>query len=223
MISHSIGLAVASILALLPIANPLSTVGLFLSLTANESEEFRRKVAKRACINAFFILAVFFIAGRLIMEFFGISIPGLRIAGGIVVSRVALEMMASQMTVAPLSSPMHESTGKDDISFTPLAMPSISGPGAIAATIGLTSHITHPLDYVSILMGIFTLSMICYFVLAGASKGARYLSSSRLQAITKIMGFLILCIGVQFILNGIISLLEDPDVIQLLQRVVSCA
>jgi len=214
MILDALGLALASVLSLLPIANPLSTAALFLGLTKGESEKAKRDQARRACWYAFGILVVFFIAGRLIMSFFGISIPGLRIAGGVMVVRVALGMLSNQNPDDPSEAMLKQSKTKSDISFIPLAMPSISGPGAIATTIGLTSHVDHWLDYVSVIVGISALALICFYTLVSSSKILRWIGQSGLEAVTKIMGFLILCIGVQFIVNGVVGFLSDPAILQ---------
>jgi multiple antibiotic resistance protein len=79
--------------ALLPIVNPLSAVGMVMTITANLTESERTEQIRRACIYMFFILTAFLVAGGLIMNFFGISIPGLRIAGGMIVSYLGFRML----------------------------------------------------------------------------------------------------------------------------------
>src|SRR5215831_15349181 len=117
--------------ALLPIVNPLSAVGMVVSITANLPEHERVAQVKRACIYMFFILATFLVAGGLIMSFFGISIPGLRITGGLIISYLGFQMLFPDHGV--ISSQEHdEAVQKRDVSFTPLAMPGLAGPGSIA-------------------------------------------------------------------------------------------
>lgn len=215
MILSALGLVLASILSLLPIANPLSTAALFLSLTKQESKEARREKAKRACLYAFAILAVFFVAGGAIMSFFGISIPGLRIAGGIMLVKIAFSMMANDRIDEPSDQMLEQSRKeKGDIAFIPLAMPSISGPGAIATTISLTSYVENPFDGLAILIGIASLTLICFFTLVSSVQILRYIGPNGLEAFQKIMGFLILCIGVQFFVNGIVGFLSDPELMR---------
>ena len=122
--------------ALLPIVNPLSAVGLVMSITADLTEQERTEQIRRACIYMFCILTAFLVAGGLIMNFFGISIPGLRIAGGLVIAVVGFGML-----FAPPSGNKGgaEAAPKRDIAFTPLAMPSLAGPGSIAVVIGMST------------------------------------------------------------------------------------
>jgi len=83
----------STVAALLPIVNPLSAVGMVVGITANLSESERVGQVKRACVYMFFILATFLVAGGLIMNFFGISIPGLRITGGLIISYLGFKML----------------------------------------------------------------------------------------------------------------------------------
>jgi len=108
--------------ALLPIVNPLSAVGLVMSITSDLTEQERTEQIRRACIYMFCILTAFLVAGGLIMNFFGISIPGLRIAGGMIVSYLGFRMLFPD-TVAISMQERAEASAKADISFTPLAMP----------------------------------------------------------------------------------------------------
>src|SRR5690349_11286602 len=91
--SEGLTYVVSTVAALLPIVNPLSAVGMVVTITANLSEQERTEQIRRACIYMFFILTSFLIAGGLIMNFFGISIPGLRIAGGMIVSYLGFRML----------------------------------------------------------------------------------------------------------------------------------
>jgi multiple antibiotic resistance protein len=126
--------------ALLPIVNPLSAVGLVVSITANLTEAERSEQIRRACVYMFFILTAFLVAGGLIMNFFGISIPGLRIAGGMIMSYLGFRMLFPE-TAAISGRERAEALEKSDISFTPLAMPSLSGPGSIAVVIGMSTNV----------------------------------------------------------------------------------
>jgi multiple antibiotic resistance protein len=126
--------------ALLPIVNPLSAVGLVMSITADLSEQERNEQIRRACIYMFCILTAFLVAGGLIMNFFGISIPGLRIAGGMIVSYLGFRMLFPE-SAAISGQERAEARAKADVSFTPLAMPSLSGPGSIAVVIGMSTTV----------------------------------------------------------------------------------
>lgn len=195
--------------ALLPIVNPLSAVGLVVSITADLSETERAEQIKRACIYMFFILTSFLVAGGLIMNFFGISIPGLRIAGGMIVSYLGFRMLFPE--TAPLSGQERaEAIQKHDVSFTPLAMPSLSGPGSIAVVIGVSSSVQqHPhvvVSYLSMIIGIAITALISFVVLKAATRLHVVLGATGMNAIARIMGFLLICIGVQFVINGVLDI-----------------
>ncbi len=158
----------------------------------------------------FGILLVFLVLGTAIMEFFGISIPGLRIAGGLMVMRVAMSMLTAKADTTP-SEARREAVEKSDVSFTPLAMPNLSGPGAIAITIGMASEVDHFIDYFAILLGIFSVCLICWAALRTSTSVLRILGTNGLNAVSRIMGFLLLCVGVQFIVNGGLDIVTQQE------------
>jgi multiple antibiotic resistance protein len=193
--------------ALIPIVNPFAAAPMVVSMTAPLTDKERNELIRRACVYMFCILAAFLVAGGLIMQFLGISIPGLRVAGGLVIAAVGFQMLfspgeASRSDAAP--------PPRRDIAFTPLAMPSLAGPGSIAVVIGM-STVAQASDVVIlrhalIAIGIALTAVFCYFVLRGATKLARFLGPSGMSGMTGIMGFLLVCIGVQFVINGVTDL-----------------
>ena len=194
--------------ALLPIVNPLSAVGMVMTITANLTEQERTEQIRRACIYMFFILTSFLVAGGLIMNFFGISIPGLRIAGGMIVSYLGFRMLFPD-TAAMSRQEQAEAASKADVSFTPLAMPGLSGPGSIAVVIGMSAtaqesqHIV--VGHILIAIGVAIVGVISYVVLKAATRLSRILGVAGMNAMARIMGFLLICIGVQFIINGVLD------------------
>jgi multiple antibiotic resistance protein len=195
--------------ALLPIVNPLSAVGLVVSITANLTQEERTEQIRRACIYMFFILTAFLVAGGLIMSFFGISIPGLRIAGGMIVSYLGFRMLFPDTAVISRQE-QAEAAHKQDVSFTPLAMPSLSGPGSIAVVIGVSTtaqqseHVI--VNHILVAIGIAITAFISYIVLRAATRLDRLLGATGMNAVARIMGFLLICIGVQFVINGVLEI-----------------
>ncbi|GAB5562386.1 MAG: MarC family protein [Synoicihabitans sp.] len=185
LISHLINLVLGTVIALLPIANPFSTAALFLSITEGDSQEKRRQQAYKACVYVFCILVSFLIAGRFIMEFFGISIPGLRIAGGLMVARIGFSMLKPHVDEMKSKEARNEAIEKDDISFTPLAMPSMSGPGAIAVTIGLATQTKGVFDFGAVIVGIFIVSLVCYIVLRASTRVVDFLGTTGMNALCK--------------------------------------
>jgi len=194
--------------ALLPIVNPLSAVGLVVTITTNLSDAERTDQIKRACIYMFFILTAFLVAGSLIMSFLGISIPGLRIAGGLVVSYLGFRMLFPETAVISRQEQV-EAAEKQDISFTPLAMPGLSGPGSIAVVIGVSTaaqqseHVV--IAHILVAIGIAITAFISYIVLRAATRLNRVLGATGMNAVARIMGFLLICIGIQFVINGVVE------------------
>jgi multiple antibiotic resistance protein len=194
--------------ALLPIVNPLSAVGMVMTITANLTDQERTEQIRRACIYMFFILTSFLVAGGLIMNFFGISIPGLRIAGGMIVSYLGFRMLFPD-TAAMSRQEQVEAAAKHDVSFTPLAMPGLSGPGSIAVVIGMSATVQESqhivVGRILIAIGVAIVGVISYWVLKAATRLSRVLGVAGMNAMARIMGFLLICIGVQFIINGVLD------------------
>ena len=200
-----------TVAALLPIVNPFSTAPLFLAITEGQDEKTRNEQGKRGVIYMMAILGVFLLAGTLIINFFGISLPGVRIAGGILIGRVALKMLYPPDKGDLTPDEKRETLKKEDISFFPLAMPSLSGPGSIAVTITLATLVNNWWEYIAIFIGITIIALIVFITLRLSGNLTRLLGVNGVHAMTKIMGFLIFCIAVQFIVNGI----TDPELIEL--------
>ena len=188
---------------LFPIMNPLSTAPLFVTLTAGFSAERRRRDARMACIYAFAILFVFLLLGTGIIDFFGISVPGIRIAGGLIISVLGFRMLFPAPPV-----PGVQAGSELEIAFTPLAMPSLAGPGSISVVVTAASQIksNYPDDYSliygGVTVGIAVTLVIAWAILRGASSMARLLGPSGIDAMTRIFGFLLVSIGIQFLLTG---------------------
>ena len=220
-VSHFWGLILGTALALLPIINPLVSAPTFLAITEGDSEPRRREQARKGCLYMVVILVSFLIGGTFLMNFFGISIPGLRIAGGIVLVGIGLRMLGPQKDGGYSDEAEREAARrKVDISFSPLAMPMLSGPGSIAVTIGFTSLASHWLDYVAIIVGILVVAGISYVVLRLAGRVEGLIGPVGISAMTKIMGFLIMCIGVQFVVNGILAIATDPELLRGIKAVL---
>lgn len=212
---HLWGIFFGTVVALLPIINPLAAAPTFLSITEGDSEQRRKEQALKGCFYMVAILVSFLIGGTFIMNFFGISIPGLRIAGGIMMTGIGMNMLATQKHGSKEVEEEREAARrKIDISFSPLAMPMLSGPGSIAVTLGFSSLATQVLDYVAIILGIITVAFVSYLVLRISGKVVKFIGPVGMNAMTKIMGFLIMCIGVQFVVNGILGIATDPELLR---------
>jgi multiple antibiotic resistance protein len=140
------------LVVILPLANPLTTVALFLGLAGNMNNEERNKQSLMASVYVFIILMVAWYAGQVVMSTFGISIPGLRIAGGLIVAFIGFRMLFPQQKShdsmeAKIKSEELVDEPTANIAFVPLAMPSTAGPGTIAMLISTASTVKHGVDF----------------------------------------------------------------------------
>jgi multiple antibiotic resistance protein len=197
-----------TLITLLPIINPVSTAILLLSIGANLSKEDRNHQITLACIYMIGILVIFLLAGHFIMVMFGISIPGIGIAGGMVIGFLGFRMLfpgEGHIT----QEGKQEALNKSNISFSPLAMPSLSGPGAIATVITISSSIDgrHGYDkvfaFTGVVLAILITAIVSWLVLRGADSMRRLLGVNGVDSLSRIMGFILVCIGIQFAINGI--------------------
>ena len=221
-VSHFWGLILATVIALLPLITPFAVAPTFLAITEGDTPARRNQQLRMACFYMVAILISFLIGGTFIMGFFGISIPGLRIAGGLLVAGIGSGMLvAAPRNANQTRQEQEEARAKRDIAFSPLAMPMLSGPGAIAVTIGLTSLATDWTDYIAIIIGILVVAIIIYVTLRLSGKIVVVVGQSAMNALTKVMGFLILCVGIQFIVNGVIGIATDPELLHQIRDVLS--
>ena len=196
-----------ALVSLLVITNPLSKLPLFISLTQGMSDERRRQQAHRAGLFAGLIMLVSLIAGNMLLAFFGISYGAMRIAGGLVVAAIGYQMLFGGNS--PNKAPIVR-RDKDDYSFFPIAMPGIAGPGTIAVVIGFSTEIAEIADYVDLAvalgwttLAIIAVALVNWAVMRYSDLLSRRLGPSGTLVLSKLMGFLLICIGVQFVGSGI--------------------
>ncbi len=207
------------LVVLLPLANPLTTVALFLGLAGDMNREQRNHQSLMTSVYVFAIMMVAYYAGQLVMNTFGISIPGLRIAGGLIVAFIGFRMLfpAQKATdTTDAQDALEERSGKEvpNIAFVPLAMPSTAGPGTIAMIISSASTVRSGSAFPE---WVIMLAPPLIFALIGVilwgclrSSGAimRWVGKDGIEAISRLMGFLLVCMGVQFIINGVLEIIQ---------------
>ncbi|BBV76472.1 MULTISPECIES: MarC family NAAT transporter [Klebsiella] len=206
------------LVVILPLANPLTTVALFLGLAGNMNNEERNKQSLMASLYVFIILMVAWYAGQVVMSTFGISIPGLRIAGGLIVAFIGFRMLFPQQKShdsmeAKIKSEELVDEPSANIAFVPLAMPSTAGPGTIAMLISTASTVKHGVDFSHWVVMvappiIFALvGIILWACLRSSGAIMRLVGKGGIEAISRLMGFLLVCMGVQFIINGVLEII----------------
>lgn len=204
---------------LLPLANPLTTVALLLGLSGNMTSEERNQQSKMASIYVFFIMTVAYYAGQVVMNTFGISIPGLRIAGGLIVAFIGFRMLFPQQSTEDTQVEAKSQDLKQrksiNIAFVPLAMPSTAGPGTIAMIISSAASIKGNSMFspwvvtVAPVLIFLSVSLILWGSLLSSGAIMRWVGKGGIEAISRLMGFLLVCMGVQFIINGVLDIIAN--------------
>src|SRR5277367_1719698 len=188
--------------AILPVVNPFSKPPIFLSITEGWTLEERRSEAFKASLYAFIILFVSLVAGTFILKFFSISLPALQIAGGLLIARTAFQMLNPQKEHHQTEAEQKDACQREDISFVPLAMPLLSGPGSMAVMINLATEVKFWGEWLIYSVAAAGVCIISYFVLRESVLLVRVLGVNGMNALSKLMGFLLLALAVQFMING---------------------
>jgi len=152
------------------------------------------------------VLCVFAAAGRLIFKAFGITLPAFKIAGGIILLLIGLDMLqARQSTTKATPEEQQEGAEKEDASIIPLGIPMLAGPGAISTVMVLVGE-AHSVWQQAVVYGVILLtSYASYMVLSGADHVRRYLGNTGIRIMTRLMGLLLVALAVQFVANGLIG------------------
>lgn len=186
------------------IVDPLATIPAFISMTPDESVQDRQRMARLACIVMAAVLIVFAAAGKLIFKFLSISIPAFKVAASIVLMLVAIDMLRAQRSrVHETREETAEGANKTDIAITPLAVPMLAGPGAIATVIALQSKAVTVVEHAALFGCVVAVSIVSYLILHFAASGARRVSPIALRITARIMGLLLAAVAIQFLINAL--------------------
>jgi multiple antibiotic resistance protein len=157
----------------------------------------------RACIAAMILLVVFGIAGRLIFRVFGITLPAFRIAGGLILWFVALDMLRGNRTTQESSEEIAEGQEKDDVAITPLAMPMLAGPGAISTVMVLAGQARTVSQHVVVYLSVVLTAFLSWLSLRAGERLVVVLGQTGIRVMTRIMGLLLAAVATQFIITGV--------------------
>ncbi|MBK8563327.1 MAG: MarC family protein [Saprospiraceae bacterium] len=203
----------ATLFSLFSIVDPPGAVPVYISLTSGMDSKQRNRVAMFSSIYFLLILTGFFLAGTYILSFFGLTIHSMRIAGGMVLLSTGFSLMGGNFakrkgyneTVAA------DSQSRQEIAFTPMAMPLLSGPGSISYLITMFKQHPDWNERIWILTAILAMGVMVYLTLRSAPLLFKIFGHGGLSAIARIMGFLVVAIGVQFIVDGLVHLVAEMD------------
>ncbi|WP_196892226.1 MarC family protein [Aureivirga marina] len=181
------------------VMNPIANTSIFAGLVENETEENKRKIARKSCLIAFGIVVCFIVLGKYIFQLFGITIPAFKITGGILLFYVGFEMLQSK----PVKTE-HQSNFKLDeaIAVSPLAIPILAGPGTIVTAMNFVANVSYTKILVLILIfGFMILLTYISFLLSG--KILRFFGNNLILVIGKIMGLILSIIGTDMFIQGV--------------------
>lgn len=215
MLHDTIAFATLAFSSLLAIVNPLSAIPLYVTATAGLTPVRRAATVRLAVLTAIGILVVFGVLGTYILTFFGVTTYAFRIAGGIIFFGIGSDMLSARRQRGKATqSEVAEAEQQTDVAIIPLGMPTLAGPGAITTVITLSDRAATTTEYLSVYIAILAVMAISWVVLTIAPRIAARLGQTGLNVVTRIMGLLVMVIGVQFIIEGIrtvaIELLRRP-------------
>jgi multiple antibiotic resistance protein len=190
--------------SLFSIVDPFAAVPIFLALVGTQPPAAQARTALRASATCFIVLTVFMLAGGLIFSFFGITLPALKITGGILLFGVGFEMMrAKRSATRGTSEEAREAETKDDVGVIPLGLPLLSGPGAIATVIVFVGK-AHDLEQRACLfVAIGAVSTISFLVLRSAAIVARVLGTTGINIVERVMGLILAAVATQLVIDGV--------------------
>jgi multiple antibiotic resistance protein len=207
-----------SFTALITMVNPLAVVPSFIALTEGQSRSTRANVALGAGIVCVAMLATFLLAGNYVFQFFGITVPAFQIMGGILFLSNALRTLIADDRRASNVGGEKRMEDHDvvkaeidpmSVAIVPLAIPMLSGPGAITSVMVLVNLYPRLDQKMAVLVAIFAVGAVSYLALLGALPLSRMVGPRGAAVVAKIMALLLGAIGVQFIINGIAPVIVD--------------
>ena len=190
------------------LTNPLGTMPVFLTMTNGLSDDERKRIVKRATITSFLILMGFTFCGQLIFQFFGISTNGFRIAAGIIILKIGYDMLQARYSNTKMKDEEIRAYA-NDISITPLSIPMLCGPGAIANGIIFMSDATTWELKVTLVSVIAIVYVMTYVVLRLSTRLVKVIGETGNNVMMRLMGLILMVIAVECFVNGMKPILID--------------
>ncbi len=209
MSGEDLRFGVVALSAVFFVVDPFVAVPFFMAITSGDSAEKRRRAALRASLAAFVTLALFAVAGGILFRAFGISLGAFKIAGGLLLFLMAVDMMRAQPSRTRSTPEEHqEGVAKDDVAIVPMAIPMLAGPGAIATVMMLMSRAAwRVVPTTSVFVAITVTCLATWILLRSATAAQRFLSKTTLHVVERVMGLLLAAVAVEFVVGGLRDLL----------------
>lgn len=189
--------------SLFSIVDPLAAAPMYLALVGDDERAHQKRTALRASVTMLLMLAVFATTGTLIFKFFGITIPAFRLAGGVLLFLMALEMMrAKHSEVRSTTEETDEAKTKADVGIIPLGIPLLSGPGAVASAMMWSSRAHGAGERVALYGAIAAVAVVTFVTLLFATRLVRLFGKTGINVITRIMGLILAATAAQFMIDG---------------------
>ena len=195
--------ALVTFTSILFLVDPIAVVPTFIAITQGETVDQRRATARRACVAATILLIVFAVAGNLIFRAFGITLPAFRIAGGAILWLVAMDMLRGERRTQESAAEIDEGRLKEDVAFTPLAMPMLAGPGAISTVMVLAAQARTPARAAVVYISIVLTLLISWIMLRVSDRVMSRFGQTGIRVTMRIMGLLLAAVAVQFVITGV--------------------
>lgn len=190
------------------LTNPLGTMPVFLTMTNGLAEQQRAEIVKRATLISFITLLGFTFAGQFLFSFFGISANGFRIAAGVIILKIGYDMLQARYTSTKLSEDEIRAYA-NDISITPLSIPMLCGPGAIANGIVLMDQAHTVAMKVTLVSVIALIYLLTYVILRASTRLTKVLGETGNNVMMRLMGLILMVIAVECFVSGVRPILED--------------
>ena len=212
MTEEDLKFAIVALSAVFFVIDPMANVPIFLTITASDAPAQRRRIARRASLAAWLTLSCFALAGGLIFKAFGISLGAFKIAGGLMLLLMSVDMMRAQPSpTRTTAEEQGEARARDDIAIFPLAIPMLAGPGAIATVMVLMSRAAwHPVRTLAVFVAVTVACAASWLMMRSAANAERLLPKTLLRALERIMGLLLAAVAVEFIAGGIRDMMVPP-------------
>jgi len=196
-VTHVLEFALLAATSIFFLVDPFTVIPLFLAVTSDSPAQERRWIARRSAWTCAIVLATFAVAGSLIFKMFGITLPAFKIAGGIILLQIGLDMLQARQS-STKATPA-------DASIIPLGMPMLAGPGAISTVMVLVGESRSIWQHVVIYSTIIATAFASFLILNAAGSVQRYMGQTGIRILTRMMGLLLVALAVQFVANGLID------------------
>ncbi len=208
--SANVSFAIIAFTSLLMVYNPLSAMPMFASLTAAQNVRERRRVAVAAVLTSVVVLLVFALAGSSILRFFAITTEAFQITAGVIFFGIGSDMLqARRSRVKTTRREQDEAAQRENVAIIPLGLPTLAGPGAMVTVITLIGQATNPMQAAAVYLAVALVGMAALPCLLLAPAVLNALGRTGLNVVTRVMGLLVMVVGVQLAINGVTTVVAS--------------